>query len=183
MLLSEKGPIPGGMVVAPQLLAVEEGAKVLQSGGNAIDAAVTAAFVQTVVDRTNCGVAGFGTMNVYSADKKEETIIDFHGTAGSRATPGMWENIVIQENPGGYGYSLKGQVNEKGHSAIATPGTLAGLYALLWKYGTISWREALQPALRFAGQGFEVNKAKGDSWINSPEQSPWTKVKDVQETG
>ncbi len=183
MLLSEKGPFPGGIVVAPQLLASEEGAKVIENGGNAMDAAVTAAYVQTVVDRTNCGVAGFGTMNVYSADKDEETIIDFHGTAGSRATPDMWENIVIQENPGGYGYTLKGQVNEKGHTAVATPGTLAALYELLSRYGTISWKEALQPAIKYASEGVEFSKAKGDSYVSSPVPSPWVKVRDVPETG
>ena len=183
MLSSEKGLIPGGMVTAPQLLAAEEGAKVIENGGNAMDGAVTAAFVQTIVDRTNCGVAGFGTMNVYSADKNEEKIIDFHGTVGSRATPDMWENIVVQENPGGYGYTLKGQVNEKGYAAIATPGTLAALYELLSRYGTISWKEALQPAIKYAGEGVELSKAKGDSYINSPDPSPWAKVRDVSETG
>jgi len=183
MLGIEKGSIPGSIVVAPQIPAVEEGAKVLQNGGNAIDAAVTGAFVQTVVDRTNCGVAGFGTMNIYSASKKEETIIDFHGKAGSKAKPDMWENIIIQENPGGFGYTLKDQVNERGHSAVSTPGTLAGLYEVLSRYGTISWKAALQPAMEFAHKGIEVTKAKGESWISSPENSPWYKVKDVPENG
>ena len=45
-----------GIVSAPQPIAVEEAAKVLRGGGNAIDAAVTAAFVQGVIDPTNCGL-------------------------------------------------------------------------------------------------------------------------------
>ena len=51
---AERGSISGGMVVTPHPLAVEVGAKVLQNGGNAIDAAVTTAFAQGIVDRTNC---------------------------------------------------------------------------------------------------------------------------------
>lgn len=179
---SEKGAMPGGIVVAPQPLAVEEGAKVLQNGGNAMDAAVTTAFAQTIVDRTNCGVAGFGMMNIYIAETGEETIIDFHGTAGSKVVPDMWENIVIRENPSGYGYTLEGGVNERGHASITTPGTVAGLYEGLSKYGTISWKEAIQPAIKLASEGFEVSKGAADSWTSSPEVSPWTKVKDISET-
>jgi len=182
MSASEKGTMPGGMVVAPQVLAVEEGAKVLQNGGNAMDAAVTTAFVQTVVDRSNCGVAGFGTMNVYNAKTGEERILDFHGTAGSRVTPDIWENIVVRENPSGYGYTLEGGVNERGYTSITTPGTVAGLYEGLSRYGTISWKEAIQPAIKLASDGFEMSKGLVDSWTSSPEASPWAKVKDVPET-
>ena len=180
---SEKGAIPGGVVVAPQPLAVEEGAKVLQNGGNAMDAAVTAAFVQTVVDREMCGVAGFGTMNVYLSETGEETIIDFHGTAGSKVVPDEWEDIIVRENPDGYGYTLEGGVNGQGYTSITTPGTVAGLYEGLSRYGMISWKEAIQPAIKLAGEGFEVSKGKADSWTSSPEASPWAKVKDVSETG
>ena len=182
MSASEKGAIPGGIVVAPQILAVEEGAKVLQNGGNAMDAAVTTAFVQTVVDRSNCGVAGFGTMNIHDAKSGKDKIIDFHGTAGSKATPEMWENIVIRENPSGYGYTLEGGVNERGYKSITTPGTVSGLYEGLSRYGTISWEKAIQPALRLASEGFEMSRGSADSWSTSPESSPWTKVKDVPET-
>ena len=182
MSASEKGAIPGGIVVAPQVLAVEEGAKVLQNGGNAMDAAITIAFVQTVVDRSNCGVAGFGTMNVYDAKSDEDKIIDFHGTAGSKATPDMWENIVIRENPSGYGYTLEGGVNERGYKSITTTGTVAGLYEGLSRYGTISWEEAIQSAIKYASEGFEMSKGSADSWSTSPESSPWAKIKDIPET-
>ncbi len=48
-----------GMVVAPEPLAAEEGVKVLKAGGNAIDAAVTAAFVQAIVNPHACGIGGY----------------------------------------------------------------------------------------------------------------------------
>ncbi|HIE28768.1 TPA: gamma-glutamyltransferase [Candidatus Poribacteria bacterium] len=182
---SFKGPIPGGMVSAPQSIAVEEGAKVLQNRGNAMDAAVTTAFVQGVVDRTNCGVGGFGMMNVYIAETGEETMLDFHGKAGSKVVPDMWEDIIIQENPSGYGYTVKGSVNEKGYTSITTPGAVSGLHEGLTRYGTISWAEAIQPALELARDGFEVSQATANTWTSAPEgqTSPWAKVKDVPEIG
>src|SRR5438132_1661780 len=56
-----------GMIVAPQPAAVEEGAKVLAAGGNAVDAAVTCAFVQFVVDPHSCGVGGYAILNAHLA--------------------------------------------------------------------------------------------------------------------
>ncbi len=53
-----------GMVSAPQPEAVEAGLDVLKAGGNVVDAAVSAALVQTVVDPQMCGIAGFGSMHV-----------------------------------------------------------------------------------------------------------------------
>jgi gamma-glutamyltranspeptidase/glutathione hydrolase len=49
-----------GVVVAPQPLAAEAGASILESGGNAFDAAIGAAFVQMITDPQMCGLGGFG---------------------------------------------------------------------------------------------------------------------------
>ncbi len=144
-----------GMVVAPQPLAVEEGVKVLRSGGNAFDAAVTAAFVQMVVDPQMCGVAGFGVANLRAADGRHE-VIDFNGTAGSRVTPDMWKDIVIEQDWTGYGYHVQGAVNDVGYGSIMTPGTVAGMAETLRRFGTISWADALAPAIRIAEEGFPV---------------------------
>ena len=64
------------MVVAPQVPAVETGVDVLRNGGNAIDAAVTAAFVQMVVDPQNCGIGGFGAATVRTASGEELPLPD-----------------------------------------------------------------------------------------------------------
>ena len=156
----------GGMVVAPQVPAVETGVNVLRQGGNAIDAAVTAAFVQMVVDPQMCGIGGFGAATVRTADG-EEICIDFNGTAGSRATPEMWQDIVVEQDWTGYGYHLQGQVNDIGYGSIMTPGTVAGMAELLERFGTISWQAALQDAIRISDAGYVVTPELWRLW-NTP---------------
>ena len=63
-----------GMVCAPQPEAVEAGAVALKKGGNAVDAAITCALVQTVVDPMMCGIAGFGSMQLYLPKKKSSRL-------------------------------------------------------------------------------------------------------------
>ena len=62
------------MIVAPQPEAAHAGAAVLARGGNAVDAALTCAFVQGVVDPLMCGIGGFGLMNVYDSRTGSQTI-------------------------------------------------------------------------------------------------------------
>ena len=57
--------MPKGMITGPQPDAVEAGAEILRAGGNAVDAALACAFVQTVVDPMMCGIAGFGSLQLY----------------------------------------------------------------------------------------------------------------------
>jgi gamma-glutamyltranspeptidase/glutathione hydrolase len=152
-----------GMVVAPQVLAVEEGVDILRQGGNAIDAAVAAAFVQMVVDPQMCGVAGFGVANVRTSSGVHQ-IIDFNATAGSGVTPEMWADQVIEQDWTGYGYHLRGYLNDIGYTSIMTPGTVAGLAEVLRRYGTIPWSDALQPAIRVAEEGFLVSPELWKTW-------------------
>ena len=165
-----------GMITAPQPLAVDAGARVLADGGNAVDAAVAAAFVQMVTTPRSCGVGGFGMMNLYLEATGQEVILDFHGKAGAKVRPDMWEEVVVRENPSGYGYTLEGQVNERGYQAITTPGTVAGLYKAQTEHGSMDWREVLQPGIRVAKEGFEVSTGIANNWQKPPvgsETSPW----------
>ncbi len=165
-----------GMVTAPQPLAVDVGVKVLADGGNAVDAAVAAAFVQMVATPRSCGVGGFGMMNIHTSEG--DRILDFHGKAGARVRPDMWEHEIVRENATGYGYTLRGQVNERGYGAVTTPGTVAGLYKAQADFGTMSWREALQPGIAIATDGYEVTRTEAASWkrVPTPETTPWITV-------
>src|SRR5579871_4361081 len=77
------GRMANAMIVAPQALAAEAGRDVLKRGGNAVDAAVTTAFVQGVVDPMMCGIGGSGVAAVYEARTGEVTVVDFYARAGS----------------------------------------------------------------------------------------------------
>ena len=149
-----------GMIVAPQAQAVEIGATVLRQGGNAVDAAVTTAFAQGVLDPHMCGVGGFGSCTIYWAATNSYETIAFHARAGSRVTPHMWHALLIEEYRDGYGYHLRDNLNDLGYHSIAVPGTVAGLSLALARYGSCSWADCIAPAVPLARTGYPLT-AKG----------------------
>jgi gamma-glutamyltranspeptidase/glutathione hydrolase len=154
-----------GMIVAPQPDAVEAGAQVLQEGGNAVDAAVTCAFAQGVLDPHNCGIGGYALLNAHLAGQASPNVLlDGPALAGSRVTPSMWEEEVLAPNPDGWGWFLKGKVNDIGYTAICTPGAVRALSAMLERWGTISWARAIEPAARLAEEGFMVGSSLAGGW-------------------
>lgn len=153
-----------GMIVAPQPLAVEEGARVLMRGGNAIDAAVTCALVQSIVDPQMCGIGGYVVMSLHLADGRQ-IYLDAPARAGSKTTPDMWEELVIGPNlVYGFGYFIQDKVNMWGYTSICTPGAVMGLAAILERWGTISWQQALEPAIRVAEEGFMMGSTLANDW-------------------
>ena len=158
------------MIVAPQPIAVEEGAKVLMAGGSAIDAAVTCAFVQSVVSPQMCGIGGYLILTLglapghpaYAAPGVHA--LDAPALAGSLVSPEMWEGKVIRPNPDGWGYFLQGKVNDIGYQSICVPGTVRGLALMLGRWGTISWQQAIAPAARIADEGFMVDAHLAEGW-------------------
>ena len=153
-------------IVAPQPEAAEAGALVLREGGNAVDAAVAAALVQTVVDPQMCGLAGFGTMQIYLPARHFHGCIDFHATAPAACTPTMWEQDVEGETWDGFGFFIKGKRNEIGHQAVAVPGTCKGLYEAATEYGTLPWARLVQPAIDVADRGARVTPSHVAWWRN-----------------
>ncbi len=153
-----------GMAVAPQPRAAEEAVEALRNGGNAVDAAITAAFVQGIVDPLNCGMGGLGWMHVYDAATGEDVILDFCSVAGSRATPDMWEGLIDRQGEDGLGYILKGDVNEIGYQSIGLPTGIRGLHEALTRYGTWTWDRAIAPAARLAREGYVVPREIAEEW-------------------
>src|SRR5262245_33757984 len=151
------------MIVSPEPVAVEEGAKVLQAGGNAIDAAVVCAFVQGIVNPQMCGIGGYALFNLHLANG-EAQMLDAPALAGSKATPEMWQDIVIGPNPFGWGFFLEGKVNDAGYQSICIPGTVKALATILERWGTLSWAEAMAPAIRVAEEGFMVGAQLAARW-------------------
>ena len=153
-----------GMISAPQPEAVEAGLEIFESGGNVIDAAVGAALVQTVVDPQMCGIAGFGSMHIYLADQNIHTCIDFHGRAPQATRPDMWERLIVRECDDGFGFILKGQVNEIGYLSMTTPLTIRAFDEAMTRFGTRSLADVLAPAIAYCEDGFLVRPAVHGFW-------------------
>jgi gamma-glutamyltranspeptidase/glutathione hydrolase len=157
-----------GIIVAPQPIAVEEGAKVLLRGGNAVDAAVTVAFVQFVVDPHSCSAGGYMVLNLHLAERDvgnaNPFLLDGPAIAGSKVKPDMWQDVVIGPNPDGWGYFLKDKINDVGYQSLCTPGVIKALSAMLDRWGSIAWKEALEPATCIADEGFTVSSHLAARW-------------------
>ncbi|MEI7637504.1 MAG: gamma-glutamyltransferase [Syntrophus sp. (in: bacteria)] len=137
-----------GMVVAGQEAAARTGLEVLKRGGNAVDAAVTVAFVMAVTLPRAGNIGGGGFMLIHSAETREVVSIDYWQKAPGRASRNMF-----MDRDGNADLKLRRQ----SHLATAVPGTVAGLAMALKKFGTISLAQALAPAIKYAEEGFMVN--------------------------
>ena len=152
------------MIVAPQPEAAEAGARVLMRGGNAVDAAMTTALVQGVVDPQMTGIAGFGNCQIYIPGRGVHTCIDFHGKTPLAATPDMWEDRLEAETRDGFGFVLRDHVNDLGYQCITTPGSLMAYGQAVERFGTFEWKDICAPAIDRARRGFPVRPAVYAWW-------------------
>lgn len=173
-------PAAKGIVVAPQPLAVEVGAHILREGGNAIDAALATAFAQGIVDPFMGGIGGFGCLCLHSAEAGKTVSIGFHGKAGSKAVPDIFQADVVGQIHGhGERYEVKGAVNQVGYRSVVVPGTLAGFAAAHAAYGRLPWHVLFEPAIALARDGIALPGEVYDRWIAEPEpghRSCWERV-------
>lgn len=148
-------PIRGteGMVVTSHFLATQSALEVLKHGGNAIDAAVTAAFSLAVTQPRSGNIGGGGFMLISSEQKDSVVAIDYREKAPERATVDMF-----LDRDGNADNAL----SRYSHLAAGVPGTVAGLGLALEQYGTISLKEAMAPAIRLAEEGFLVTPRFSD---------------------
>lgn len=136
-----------GMVVSASKISSQTGVDILKQGGNAVDAAIATAFSLAVTHPTAGNIGGGGFM-VFMNAEGETTTIDFREKAplASSATMFLDENGKIKDNS-----------NHKGLLATGVPGTVAGLYLAHQKYGSLPWKDLVQPAIDLAENGFAFN--------------------------
>jgi gamma-glutamyltranspeptidase/glutathione hydrolase len=158
------------MICAPQPEAAEAGALALRRGGNAVDAAITCALVQGVVDPQMCGIAGFGSMQLYLPRRGEHTCIDFHGKTPAAATPDMWQDLLEGEARDGFGFVLRGKVNDCGYQSITVPGSLKAYFEAQTSFGTMDWADVVAPAIAWAREGFAIRPHVHFFWTQNEEQ-------------
>jgi gamma-glutamyltranspeptidase/glutathione hydrolase len=146
---------PNGAAATSQPLATTAALSVLQRGGNAIDAAVTAAAVLTVVEPMMTGIGGDMFAIVWSAKEKKLIGLNASGRAGSLMTRAE----LLKR-----GRTTRVQ---RGPESVTVPGGLAGWDALLKKYGTYSLAQVMQPAIDYAENGFVVTPVIAEDWQGS----------------
>lgn len=141
---------PHGVVATSQPLASQAGLAVLQNGGNAVDAAVTAAAVLSVVEPYMTGIGGDMFAMVWL--EREQRLIGINGSGHAGAL------MTLDKLAG------RNRVPDEGAQSITLPGALSGWAMLLEAHGTISLAQALAPAIELAEQGFPISKSTAEEW-------------------
>ncbi|NGZ85754.1 gamma-glutamyltransferase [Duganella aceris] len=138
----------GGAVATISEPASKAALAILNKGGNAIDAAVAAAATLGVTDPFSCGIGGGGFMVIYLAKDKRVITIDHRETAPAAFTP-----AVFQEN----GKAMDFETAVASGRSVGVPGTVRGWHEALDRYGSMSFKQVLAPAIAVASDGFKVN--------------------------
>ncbi len=131
-----------GMVATAHPLATEAALEMLKSGGNAIDAAVAAAFTIGVVEPDGSGVGGGGGMVIYIKETGESYFVNYYGRSSENA---LTINFDSREDA-------------RTTKAIGVPGTVGGLTMAHKKFGSLPLSKILEPAIRHAENGFAVDQ-------------------------
>jgi gamma-glutamyltranspeptidase/glutathione hydrolase len=143
---------PNGMAATSQPLATTAAIHVMQQGGNAIDAAVAAAAVLTVVEPMMTGIGGDMFAIVWSAKDKRLYGLNASGRAGALMTR---EELIRRQRTRG---------PARGPEAVTVPGALAGWQALLKRFGSMPLAQTLEPAIKYADEGFPVTPVIAIDW-------------------
>jgi gamma-glutamyltranspeptidase / glutathione hydrolase len=146
----------GAMITAEHPLAAEAGARILAEGGNAVDAAVGAAFAMGVVEPTTSGLGGVAWCVIREPDGTITTI-DGAGAAPLQATPDMYE-LQSSGASGMYGWpSTTGDAQNVGIRAVGQMGAVGCLCRALERYGTMDRARVMRDAIALAADGWEVD--------------------------
>ena len=148
------------MVVSAHPLASEVGVSIMKKGGNAIDAAIATQLALSVVFPAAGNIGGGGFMVIRLKDGTTATL-DFREKAPAAATTNMYldeKNEVIPD------------LSLKGHLASGVPGSVDGMIEAHKKYGTLPWKDLVQPAIDLAKNGFTLTEREA-SWFNQAKES------------
>ena len=141
-----------GMVVSSQRYASEVGTRILQEGGNAVDAAVAVGYALAVVNPCCGNIGGGGFMTIHLADGRN-TFLNFREMAPAASTERMY--LDAQGNP------IK-DLSLYGYLAAGVPGTVMGLDRALAEYGRLPRSKVMAPAIKLARGGFILNRGDTD---------------------
>jgi gamma-glutamyltranspeptidase / glutathione hydrolase len=151
-----------GVVATSQPLAAQAGLDILKRGGNAIDAAVATAAVLSVVEPMNVGPAGDLFLIVYVARENKLYALDASGKAPSGQTLAHMNGLGYQWDPKDWGPGSG--MPARGILTVTVPGAVWGWEEVLRRFGTMTFKETLQPAIDYAEQGFPLSERIAVDW-------------------
>lgn len=157
---SKRQPVVGliadsAMVVSAHALASQVGVDIMKKGGNAVDAAIATHFALAVVFPAAGNIGGGGFMVVRLKDGTTAAL-DFREKAPAAATTTMYLDSAGNVIP---------ELSTQGHLASGVPGSVDGMVEAHKKFGTLPWKELVQPAIDLALNGFAVSEREA-TWFN-----------------
>jgi gamma-glutamyltranspeptidase/glutathione hydrolase len=145
-----------GMVASVQELASQAGVDMMKAGGNAIDAAVATSFALAVVHPTAGNLGGGGFMLVRMNDGSTH-FVDFREKAPGKATSTMYQDEKGNVVPG---------LSRVGYKAVGVPGSVKGMVYAQKKFGKLSLKQVIAPAIRLATEGYTLDWSDARSMSN-----------------
>ena len=161
-----------GMITSQHFLATAVGEKILNKGGNAYDASIAIAFTLAVVLPRAGNIGGGGFMVIYDGETKKPYSIDFREKAPEFSSKDMYLNKDGTFN------DLK--LSTFGYLASGVPGTVAGLWEVHQKFGSLPWNVLIEDAIYFAENGFEITPFLADILLRySEDLSSFPETKEI----
>ncbi|CAM3949419.1 gamma-glutamyltransferase [Mesobacillus zeae] len=147
-----------GMVASAHPVASDIGKKILEEGGNAVDAAIAIQFALNLGEPMMTGIGGSGFFMVYDQEKKETKIYDGHSRAPMKAHADMF----LDEN----GEVIPFRDRSTRATAVGVPGILAAMEHALEEKGTMPLADLIEPSIKAAEKGVKVNWVMDQSLKN-----------------
>ena len=151
-----------GLVSTSQPLAAQAGLRILEEGGNAVDAAIAVASTLNLVEPMNTGLAGDVFAMVWIAKDKKLYVLNSSGKAPSGATPAHMNSLGYFGDPKNWGPGSG--MPSGGITTVTVPGALWGWDALLKRFGTLPFAAVLKPAIEYAEDGFPISQRIAHDW-------------------
>lgn len=150
-----------GMVTTSQPLAAQAGLDILKKGGNAVDAAVATAAMLNLMEPMNVGLAGDMFAIIYTAKDHKLHVLNASGMAASGQTLAFMNSHGYKFDPKNDG---PGSGMARGVLSVTVPGAAWGWGEVLDKYGTMKFKQVLEPAVQYAEQGFPISERIAFDW-------------------
>jgi gamma-glutamyltranspeptidase / glutathione hydrolase len=147
-----------GMVATSEPLATQVGLRILQQGGNAADAAVATAAELALVEPGSTQLGGDMFALYYSARDRQ-----LYGLNASGWSPEAWTPDYFAAK----GFDAESGMPTRGPDTVSVPGAVDGWDRLLDRFGTMGFREVLEPAARDAEEGFALTEREHTEWADT----------------